>query len=87
MAMPKTKLPHLSEANPQVYVETPLHPEKLTVWCALWAGYSNDLSDDTIAAIRNATEVSRMNSNLGTMVLSRSALTGSNVENPCCLGG
>ncbi|GFW00045.1 integrase_H2C2 domain-containing protein [Trichonephila clavipes] len=28
----------LSEANPQVYVETPLHPEKLTVWCTLWAG-------------------------------------------------
>ncbi|GFU03192.1 hypothetical protein TNCV_2720881 [Trichonephila clavipes] len=27
-----------SEANPQVYFETPLHPEKLTVWCALWAG-------------------------------------------------
>ncbi|GFS61981.1 hypothetical protein TNCV_2592681 [Trichonephila clavipes] len=27
-----------SEANPQVYVETPLHPEKLTVWSALWAG-------------------------------------------------
>ncbi|GFT61508.1 dimethylglycine dehydrogenase, mitochondrial [Trichonephila clavipes] len=27
-----------SEANPQVYVETPLHPEKLTVLCALWAG-------------------------------------------------
>ncbi|GFU56893.1 putative DD41D transposase [Trichonephila clavipes] len=26
-----------SEANPQVYVETPLHPEKLTVWCTLWA--------------------------------------------------
>ncbi|GFV92625.1 uncharacterized protein TNCV_1374761 [Trichonephila clavipes] len=26
------------EAHPQVYVETPLHPEKLTVWCALWAG-------------------------------------------------
>ncbi|GFV41927.1 hypothetical protein TNCV_4140341 [Trichonephila clavipes] len=26
-----------SEANPQVYVEAPLHPEKLTVWCALWA--------------------------------------------------
>ncbi|GFW94295.1 uncharacterized protein TNCV_1432341 [Trichonephila clavipes] len=23
-----------SEADPQVYVETPLHPEKLTVWCA-----------------------------------------------------
>ncbi|GFV29211.1 hypothetical protein TNCV_4602431 [Trichonephila clavipes] len=27
-----------SDANPQVYVETPLPPEKLTVWCALWAG-------------------------------------------------
>ncbi|GFV69475.1 putative transposable element [Trichonephila clavipes] len=27
-----------SEDNPQVYVETPLHLEKLTVWCALWAG-------------------------------------------------
>ncbi|GFU97645.1 hypothetical protein TNCV_4455311 [Trichonephila clavipes] len=27
-----------SEANPQVYVETPLHLEKLTVWCVLWAG-------------------------------------------------
>ncbi|GFU94287.1 DUF4817 domain-containing protein [Trichonephila clavipes] len=27
-----------SEANSQVYVETPLHPEKLTVWCTLWAG-------------------------------------------------
>ncbi|GFV79906.1 hypothetical protein TNCV_2258521 [Trichonephila clavipes] len=27
-----------SEANPQVYVETPLHPEKLTVWCTLRAG-------------------------------------------------
>ncbi|GFW92211.1 putative transposable element [Trichonephila clavipes] len=27
-----------SETNPQVYVETPLHPEKLTVWCVLWAG-------------------------------------------------
>ncbi|GFU69659.1 transposable element Tc3 transposase [Trichonephila clavipes] len=27
-----------SEANPQVYVETPLHPEKLTFWCALGAG-------------------------------------------------
>ncbi|GFS66329.1 uncharacterized protein TNCV_3856301 [Trichonephila clavipes] len=26
-----------SEANPQVYVETPLHPEKLTFWGALWA--------------------------------------------------
>ncbi|KAK9877340.1 hypothetical protein WA026_017734 [Henosepilachna vigintioctopunctata] len=27
-----------SEDNPQVYDKTPLHPEKLTVWCALWAG-------------------------------------------------
>ncbi|GFS92973.1 ATP-binding cassette sub-family A member 3 [Trichonephila clavipes] len=27
-----------NEVNPQVYVETPLHQEKLTVWCALWAG-------------------------------------------------
>ncbi|GFU31474.1 putative transposable element [Trichonephila clavipes] len=27
-----------SKSNPQVYVETPLHPEKLTVWCTLWAG-------------------------------------------------
>ncbi|GFT91046.1 uncharacterized protein TNCV_2008751 [Trichonephila clavipes] len=27
-----------NEANPQAYVETPLHPEKLTVWCASWAG-------------------------------------------------
>ncbi|GFV14243.1 DUF4817 domain-containing protein [Trichonephila clavipes] len=26
-----------SEANPQVYVETQLHTEKLTLWCALWA--------------------------------------------------
>ncbi|GFV17910.1 hypothetical protein TNCV_2770791 [Trichonephila clavipes] len=30
-----------SEANPQVYVETPLHPEKLTVWCALWARWNH----------------------------------------------
>ncbi|GFV51809.1 DUF4817 domain-containing protein [Trichonephila clavipes] len=27
-----------SEANPQVYDETQLHPEKLTVWCALRTG-------------------------------------------------
>ncbi|GFX75812.1 HTH_Tnp_Tc3_2 domain-containing protein [Trichonephila clavipes] len=27
-----------SEANPQVYFETPLHPERLTAWCALGAG-------------------------------------------------
>ncbi|GFV07985.1 hypothetical protein TNCV_4362651 [Trichonephila clavipes] len=34
----KQKCSIWSEANPQVYVETPLHPDKLTVWCALWAG-------------------------------------------------
>ncbi|GFV96447.1 hypothetical protein TNCV_2943801 [Trichonephila clavipes] len=34
----KQNCPIWSEANPQVYVETPLHPEKLTAWCALWAG-------------------------------------------------
>ncbi|GFS58672.1 DUF4817 domain-containing protein [Trichonephila clavipes] len=27
-----------SEANPQVYAKTPLHPGKRTVWRALWAG-------------------------------------------------
>ncbi|GFX46191.1 transposable element Tc3 transposase [Trichonephila clavipes] len=27
-----------SEANPQMYAEIPIHPEKLTVWCSLWAG-------------------------------------------------
>ncbi|GFU40815.1 putative transposable element [Trichonephila clavipes] len=37
-----------SEANSQVYVETPLHPEKLTVWCALWAARATiDLLKDT----------------------------------------
>ncbi|GFW42385.1 uncharacterized protein TNCV_239821 [Trichonephila clavipes] len=42
-----------SEANSQVYVETPLHLEKLTVWCALWAGgiigpyfFKNDEGDN-----------------------------------------
>ncbi|GFU04964.1 mariner Mos1 transposase [Trichonephila clavipes] len=34
----KQNWPIWSEANPQVYVETPLHPEKLTVWCSLCAG-------------------------------------------------
>ncbi|GFU86733.1 uncharacterized protein TNCV_4303831 [Trichonephila clavipes] len=33
-----TLLYSFSDLNPQVYVETPLHPEKLTVWCVLWAG-------------------------------------------------
>ncbi|XP_073847016.1 uncharacterized protein [Musca autumnalis] len=28
----------LSEENPYKTLETPLHPQKLTVWCALWAG-------------------------------------------------
>ncbi|GFX15252.1 putative LOC100569746 [Trichonephila clavipes] len=37
-----------SEANPQVYVETPLHAEKLTVWCTLWAARATiDLLKDT----------------------------------------
>jgi hypothetical protein len=27
-----------SEENPEAFVETPLHPLKVTVWCALWAG-------------------------------------------------
>ena len=27
-----------SEENPQAYVQKPLHPAKITVWCALWAG-------------------------------------------------
>ncbi|GFW32633.1 uncharacterized protein TNCV_3678811 [Trichonephila clavipes] len=34
----KTRRAWGSEANPQVYVETLLHPEKLAVWCVLWAG-------------------------------------------------
>ncbi|GFS52759.1 hypothetical protein TNCV_2995591 [Trichonephila clavipes] len=33
-----------SEANPQVYVETPLHPEKLTVWTCELASKSCDLT-------------------------------------------
>ncbi|GFX25346.1 uncharacterized protein TNCV_1275061 [Trichonephila clavipes] len=32
-----------SEANPQVYFETPLHPDKLTVWYALWVVESLEL--------------------------------------------
>ncbi|GFW94778.1 DUF4817 domain-containing protein [Trichonephila clavipes] len=42
-----------SEANPQVYVETPLHPEKLTVWCALWAGggHKVTVNDDRYRAM------------------------------------
>ncbi|GFU11087.1 hypothetical protein TNCV_4970101 [Trichonephila clavipes] len=35
-----------SEANPCKYVETPLHPEKLTVWCALWAGVESFFKND-----------------------------------------
>ncbi|GFT36502.1 transposable element Tc3 transposase [Trichonephila clavipes] len=31
----------LGEANPQVYVETPLHPrKKSSLWCALWAQWN-----------------------------------------------
>ena len=26
-----------SSENPQVIEERPLHPEKVTVWCALWS--------------------------------------------------
>ncbi|GFV78676.1 uncharacterized protein TNCV_1889811 [Trichonephila clavipes] len=48
-----------SEANPQVYVETPLHPEKLTVWCALWVesffkndeGHNVTVNDDRYRAM------------------------------------
>ncbi|GFT45225.1 hypothetical protein TNCV_1987101 [Trichonephila clavipes] len=34
-----------SEANPQVYVETPLHPEKLTVW-SRFVGWWNPSSNN-----------------------------------------
>ena len=27
-----------SEENPQAYVQKPLHPDKITVWCSLWSG-------------------------------------------------
>ncbi|GFX60925.1 ATP-dependent DNA helicase [Trichonephila clavipes] len=44
-----------SEANPQVYVETLLHPQKLTVWCALWAGgrglLQNGFSENRISSV------------------------------------
>ncbi|GFT55738.1 transposable element Tcb2 transposase [Trichonephila clavipes] len=33
----KNKTAAFGVANPQVYVEIPFAPEKLTVWCALWA--------------------------------------------------
>ncbi|GFU51033.1 hypothetical protein TNCV_4450241 [Trichonephila clavipes] len=38
-----------SEANPQVYVETPLHSEKLTVWCA-FMGWWNRLLQKRLKA-------------------------------------
>ncbi|GFT58833.1 HSP70 family member 2 [Trichonephila clavipes] len=61
----QTKLPHLNEANPQVYVETPLHPEKLTVWCALWAGgilrFKNDEGHNVTV---NGDRYRAMNTNL-----------------------
>ncbi|GFW00484.1 uncharacterized protein TNCV_693231 [Trichonephila clavipes] len=43
-----------SEANPQVYVETPLHPEKLTVWCALcgwWNPSSKTMKATTLQSM------------------------------------
>ncbi|GFU78311.1 hypothetical protein TNCV_4684151 [Trichonephila clavipes] len=42
----KTKLLHLGEANPQVYVRNTVTSEKLTVWCALWAGESFCKNDE-----------------------------------------
>lgn len=27
-----------SAEQPEAFIETPLHPQKITVWCALWAG-------------------------------------------------
>ncbi|GFX54489.1 DUF4817 domain-containing protein [Trichonephila clavipes] len=38
-----------SEANPQVYVETPLHPEKLTVWCC------NGVAHSTLGGLTHST--------------------------------
>ncbi|GFX73115.1 hypothetical protein TNCV_4501941 [Trichonephila clavipes] len=40
-----------SEANPQVYVETPLHPEKLTVWCAADKPQTLDHLEDNIRRV------------------------------------
>ncbi|GFS88801.1 hypothetical protein TNCV_1000181 [Trichonephila clavipes] len=70
----KQKLLHLEEANPQVYVKTPLHPEKLTVWCALWPveslvsdffkndeGYNVTVTSDREDAMANAFWVSVRN--------------------------
>ncbi|GFV90105.1 putative transposable element [Trichonephila clavipes] len=63
-----------SEANPQVYVETPLHPEKRTAWCALWAGgiigpyfFKNDeghnvtVNGDRYRAMMNNFFISKLN--------------------------
>ncbi|GFY36285.1 uncharacterized protein TNCV_4846561 [Trichonephila clavipes] len=42
-----------SEANHQVYVETPLHPEKLTVWCAFmgWWNSSKTMKATTLQSM------------------------------------
>ena len=34
----KQSMRHWSDSNPHVLHESSLHPEKLTVWCGLWAG-------------------------------------------------
>ncbi|GFX03895.1 uncharacterized protein TNCV_4678001 [Trichonephila clavipes] len=43
-----------SEANPQVYVKTPSHPEKLTVWCAFmgwWNPSSKPMKATTLQSM------------------------------------
>ncbi|GFX55278.1 uncharacterized protein TNCV_3968321 [Trichonephila clavipes] len=40
-----------SEANPQVYVKTPLHPGKLTVWCPLWNPSSKTMKATTLQSM------------------------------------
>ncbi|GFU17486.1 uncharacterized protein TNCV_1203201 [Trichonephila clavipes] len=42
-----------SEANPQVYVETPLHPENLTAWCFMgwWNPSSKTMKVTTLQSM------------------------------------
>ncbi|GFV84350.1 uncharacterized protein TNCV_2043981 [Trichonephila clavipes] len=42
-----------SEANPQVYVEIPLHPEKLIVWCFMgwWNPSSKTMKTTTLQSM------------------------------------
>ncbi|GFU71589.1 putative transposase [Trichonephila clavipes] len=58
MATSTNKTAAFEEANPRVYVETPLHPEKLTVWCALWAGgillQKDEGHNVTVNGVRNS---------------------------------